>query len=99
MVRASFRVQLYRRRSLAVAKVTGAPQRGARIEDGKAMRNSKHGSRSDARARAPRKEPKPSPGLAQEDECCALLRRYPIAAPASAPRPPRAHESRWEKRT
>jgi len=63
------------------------------------MSKSKQGSGSDERARAPYVEPTESPRQAREDECCALLRRYPIAAPGSIARRRRAQANGEDKRT
>jgi hypothetical protein len=62
------------------------------------MRKSKEPSGSENRARTPREEPEARQGRNAEDECCALLRADPIAAPASAPRRRRAHENGGDKR-
>jgi hypothetical protein len=63
------------------------------------MSKQKQTSQSDERARAQEGESKGGPGHDSEDECCALLRRYPDSRPASKPRRRRTHESREDERT
>jgi hypothetical protein len=62
------------------------------------MTKSKQPSAQYDRALAARKESEECRKSA-EDECCALLRAHPTAAPPSVPRPRHAHEDARDERT